>query len=84
MQNRTIERVGGNKEIKVNVRIIAATNRDIEKMVAAGEFRSDLYYRLNVIPLKIPPLRERQEDIPILVDFFKPLEDGAQLCEFHV
>lgn len=70
LQNRTIERVGGNKELKIDVRIIAATNRDIEKMVAQGEFREDLYYRLNVIPLRIPPLRDRKEDIPILVNHF--------------
>ncbi|WP_227764447.1 sigma-54 interaction domain-containing protein [Zhaonella formicivorans] len=70
LQNRTVERVGGNKEIKVDVRIIAATNRDMEKMVADGEFRADLYYRLNVIPLKIPPLRERKEDISVLASYF--------------
>ena len=70
LQNRTIERVGGNKEIKIDVRIAAATNRNIERMVAQGEFREDLYYRLNVIPLYIPPLRERKEDIALLVDYF--------------
>lgn len=70
LQNRTIERLGGNKEIKVDVRIIAATNKDMEKMVADGEFRADLYYRLNVIPLYIPPLRDRKEDIPALVEYF--------------
>lgn len=70
LQNRTIEKVGGYKETKIDVRVVAATNRDIEKMVEAGEFREDLYYRLNVIPLYIPPLRDRSEDIPCLVDYF--------------
>ncbi|MDW7675034.1 MAG: sigma 54-interacting transcriptional regulator [Bacillota bacterium] len=70
LQNKTIERIGGNKEIQVDVRVIAATNREMEKMVRDGEFREDLYYRLNVIPLNIPSLRERKSDIPVLVDFF--------------
>jgi len=66
LQEGTVRRIGGNKEIGVDVRIIAATHRNLELMVKNGEFREDLYYRLNVIPLFIPPLRERKEDIPLL------------------
>lgn len=66
LQEGTIRRVGGSKEQSVDVRIIAATHRNLEEMVEKGEFREDLYYRLNVIPLTIPPLRERKEDIPVL------------------
>ena len=66
LQEREFERVGGTQTIRVNVRIIAATNKNLEKMVATEEFREDLYYRLNVIPLTIPPLRDRKEDIPLL------------------
>lgn len=69
LQEREFERVGGNKLISVNVRMIAATNRDLQQMVADKEFRSDLFYRLNVFPIIIPPLRERPEDIPQLVKF---------------
>lgn len=70
IQEGEIERIGGIKTIAVDVRIIAATNKDIEKAVSEGMFREDLYYRLNVFPIRIPPLRERVEDIPLLADFF--------------
>jgi formate hydrogenlyase transcriptional activator len=70
LQEREFERLGSTHTKKVNVRLVAATNRDLEKMIAAREFRSDLYYRLNVFPIRIPPLRERKEDIPLLVRFF--------------
>lgn len=70
LQRREIERVGSNKVIPVDVRVIAATNRDIELMMKEGEFRADLFYRLNVIPLRLPPLRERKEDIALLIDHF--------------
>ena len=70
LQEREIVRVGGSKPIKVDVKIIAATNRDLEKMVKEGTFRQDLYYRLAVVPINVPPLRDRKEDIPLLVKFF--------------
>ncbi len=70
LQEGEIERVGGNQSIKVNVRVIAATNKDLEKAVEAGEFRQDLYWRLNVISLHLPPLVERMEDLPELVNYF--------------
>ena len=70
LQNMRFERVGGNKSIIVDVRVIAATNKDLEKLIEEGRFREDLYYRLSVIPLSIPPLRERKEDIRTLMYHF--------------
>ncbi len=79
LQEQSFERLGGTKSIKVDVRIIAATHRNLEEMVKEGEFREDLYWRLNVVPLFIPPLRERPEDIPLLIDHF--LKKFNQLYE---
>jgi PAS domain S-box-containing protein len=70
LQEREFERVGGAKVIRANVRVIAATNRDVQGSIEAGMFRSDLYYRLNVFPIEMPPLRKRREDIPLLVEYF--------------
>jgi two-component system nitrogen regulation response regulator GlnG len=70
LQSGTFERVGGNQPIKVNVRVIAATNKPLEQAVAARQFREDLFYRLNVVRIQIPPLRDRREDIPLLVNYF--------------
>jgi transcriptional regulator with PAS, ATPase and Fis domain len=78
LQEREFERVGGNNSIKVDLRIIAATSSNLEGMVKEGTFREDLYYRLNVIPLHMPPLRERREDIPLLIQRFI-----SQFCETH-
>src|SRR6187200_152744 len=70
LQNRTIERLGGTRTIPVNVRVIAGSKRDLKQLVADGKFREDLYYRLNVLPLTLPPLRERREDVPVLMEYF--------------
>jgi two-component system nitrogen regulation response regulator GlnG len=79
LQSGTFERVGGNQPIKVDVRIIAATNKPLEQAVAARQFREDLFYRLNVVRIHIPPLRDRREDIPLLVNYFlKKLAHDSQ------
>src|SRR6202041_563706 len=70
LQERQFERVGGNRVLSTDVRIIAATNRDLTTAIAAGTFRADLFYRLNVFPIEVPPLRKRREDIPMLVEYF--------------
>ena len=70
LQERSFERVGGSKTLNVDIRLIAASNRDLEKDVEAGRFRRDLFYRLNVVPLVLPALRDRKEDIPMLAAHF--------------
>ena len=70
VQEQRFERVGGNETIQTNVRLIAATNKNLEKLVAEGKFRQDLYYRLSVFAIKLPPLRERMDDLPLLVNYF--------------
>lgn len=80
LQERTFERLGGVRPVSVNVRIIAATNKDLKEAVKAGEFREDLYYRLNVVPIQLPPLRERKEDIEDLVNVFLRSSAGISGC----
>jgi two-component system nitrogen regulation response regulator NtrX len=70
LQDGVVTRIGGSKPIQVDVRVLAATNKDVEAEIAAGRFREDLYYRLNVVPIHVPPLRERREDIPLLIGHF--------------
>src|SRR5207253_1932029 len=70
LQEHEFERLGGTRSIRTNVRVVAATNRNLQAAIAAGTFRSDLFYRLNVFPIDMPPLRERREDIPVLVEYF--------------
>ncbi|HTA43885.1 MAG TPA: PAS domain S-box protein [Bryobacteraceae bacterium] len=84
LQERQFERVGGNQSLTSDVRVIAATNRDLTAAIAAGTFRSDLFYRLNVFPIEVPPLRRRKEDIPILVEYFAKRyaeKTGKQICK---
>src|SRR5690606_4457558 len=79
LQEREFERVGDNKSVKVDTRVIAATNSDLAKMVKEGSFREDLYYRLNVITVQLPPLRDRKEDIPLLTSHFvSKFSDGTR------
>jgi two-component system nitrogen regulation response regulator NtrX len=73
LEEQSFERVGGKETIQVDVRVIAASNKNLGELIAGGGFRDDLYYRLNVIPIEVPPLRKRQEDIPLLVDYFLKL-----------
>ena len=73
LEDRKVRRIGSSVDIPVDVRIIAATNQDINKLLESGRFRTDLYYRLNSFEIKIPPLRERKEDIPILLDYYVKL-----------
>jgi DNA-binding NtrC family response regulator len=92
LQEREFERVGGNRPIRVDIRLIAATNRNLEEEVRSGQFRQDLYFRLNVVSLTMPPLRDHKEDLPLLVNFFvekhfrkcgsrpKPLSRAALAC----
>lgn len=83
IENRTFERVGGNRQITTNTRIICATNRDLPSMVKAGTFREDLYYRVNVFPLNLPPLRDRKEDIPVLAEIFSSKRGKYTIDDEH-
>ncbi len=84
LEERTFERVGGNRTIQADVRIVAATNRDLESMVREGKFREDLYYRLEVFPIQLPPLRERIEDLPLLVAQLNERLEHEKQCSVHL
>lgn len=83
LENRSVRRVGGTKSIEVDVRVIAATNRNLKEAIQQGDFREDLFYRLNVFPIHIPPLRERREDVPALVKFFLELYSRRYSRDFN-
>ena len=83
LQEKEFERVGGNRTIKTDARVIVATNKDLWREVSEGRFRMDLFYRLNVFPVHVPPLRERVNDIPVLVDYFAHASSGANGQEDH-
>ena len=78
LEQREVQRLGSDKLIPIDVRVISATNQDISELVRDGKFREDLFYRLNVVPIRVPPLRERHDDIPVLIDYFL-----HQLCLRH-
>ena len=78
LQEREVQRVGGHEDIKVDVRIVAATNQDLETLVVERKFRQDLFYRLNVFPLHVPPLRERTEDVPLIARHLLARHASAQ------
>ena len=80
LQEKRYERVGDDRTRRANVRVVAATNRDLKKAAAAGRFREDLYYRLNVFPIQVPPLRERLDDIPLLAKHFVDLSARELKC----
>jgi DNA-binding NtrC family response regulator len=87
LQDKSFERVGGERAVQVNVRVIAATNKDIEKEMNAGRLREDFYYRLNVIPIELPPLRERITDVPMLANHFLRtycLIEGKEIVGFDI
>ncbi len=84
LQEREFERVGGNRTIRVDVRLVTATNRNLEDMVAKGEFRADLYFRINVVSIFLPPLRERRDDVPLLVEHFLQKFNRENRCDFDI
>jgi DNA-binding NtrC family response regulator len=86
LQEKVIQRVGGEKDIKVDCRVISATNKDLRKEINEGRFREDLFHRLSVIPIHVPSLNDRKEDIPLLVDHFLSLicqEQGVKVKDIH-